>query len=263
MDVKDPQSATLIHALGLDYYKFSASGEAASDIQPIPNDVTALRFKVTRIGTIRKVASLAAWKQQDIWEMAEENYPVSDPLNQDDIQELVHSSFQVIDAPPLEEITLKDEDLMVNFSRAFFCDFSFEGKRFSEPGVVETAFLKVVLHNRRTLSESEPIVAECLRRILISCVGRIYGMRFCQAISQGQVNEDSAPALPLIGWVPKESVVGDVLVVIHGFRMPMVLRRVPGLEERYRFLGISYIHGMMDGHAIEHNDSHGEYIVVL
>jgi hypothetical protein len=55
---------------------------------------------------------------------------------------------------------------------------------------------------------------------------------------------------------------GDTIAVIHGFRIPMLLRRVPGAEERYRFLGICYVHGFMDGQALRTTSLHSENIVV-
>jgi hypothetical protein len=51
----------------------------------------------------------------------------------------------------------------------------------------------------------------------------------------------------LFGWVPKNSVAGDVVVIFTGGTMPIVLRPKDGY---YTVVGDAYIHGVMDGEAI-------------
>ena len=51
----------------------------------------------------------------------------------------------------------------------------------------------------------------------------------------------------LIGWVPKNSVVGDVVAVLTGGTMPIVLRPHNGY---YTVVGDAYVHGIMDGEAL-------------
>ncbi|KAI1164195.1 heterokaryon incompatibility protein-domain-containing protein [Nemania serpens] len=52
----------------------------------------------------------------------------------------------------------------------------------------------------------------------------------------------------LIGWVPEEAVEGDVVVIPYGSKVPLVVRSDG--EGRYRLVGDCYIHGLMDGQAI-------------
>ncbi|KAI0426556.1 heterokaryon incompatibility protein-domain-containing protein [Xylaria sp. FL1042] len=52
----------------------------------------------------------------------------------------------------------------------------------------------------------------------------------------------------LIGWVPEETVEGDIVVIPYGSRVPFVVRNVS--EGKYRLIGECYIHGLMDGQAI-------------
>jgi hypothetical protein len=56
-----------------------------------------------------------------------------------------------------------------------------------------------------------------------------------------------------IGFVPRDSQEGDVIAVLSGCRVPMVLRPRDGY---YIVVGDAYVHGIMDGEAIE--DCNGE-----
>jgi len=53
-----------------------------------------------------------------------------------------------------------------------------------------------------------------------------------------------------------------MLVVVHGYQLLMPMRRVPRSVDRYRFLGLCYVHGFMDGEAVERNDVVTEHAVV-
>jgi hypothetical protein len=250
LDVDDPHTETIIGPLGLDYYQFSASAGSTSDVHIVPNDETALLFKVTWIGEINKVAEQACWKKEALWEMAEKEYAIANPFETDELYQLVLSSYQAIHPPLRENFTFKDQDIVMDFGRAFLCNFPFEDK-WSEKhrdtksiGAPESAVFKKILLEGRMLS--------AYLHLLIPVCSRAYGMRFFQAVTKHQGKEDAASLAPqLMGWIPKEGVAGDALAVIHGFRMPMLLRRIPSAEERYRFLGICYVHGFMDGQAKE------------
>jgi len=61
----------------------------------------------------------------------------------------------------------------------------------------------------------------------------------------------SRRARPLLCWIPASTREGDRICVVHGYRFPMVIRRVPGPDEHYRFLGVSYVQGYMDGEALD------------
>lgn len=51
----------------------------------------------------------------------------------------------------------------------------------------------------------------------------------------------------LFGWVPKNSVIGDVVAIFVGGTMPIVLRPH---DEYYTVVGDAYVHGVMDGEAM-------------
>ncbi|KAI1132662.1 heterokaryon incompatibility protein-domain-containing protein [Nemania abortiva] len=52
----------------------------------------------------------------------------------------------------------------------------------------------------------------------------------------------------LIGWVPADTMEGDVVVIPYGSRVPLVVRSDG--KGKYRLVGDCYIHGLMDGQAI-------------
>jgi hypothetical protein len=65
-------------------------------------------------------------------------------------------------------------------------------------------------------------------------------------------------SLPLFGWVNRYAEPGDKIAIIHGLRFPVLLR----LDKNgcYRFMGISYIQGLMDGEAMTMDGFESEYI---
>ncbi|CAG8953817.1 hypothetical protein HYFRA_00006709 [Hymenoscyphus fraxineus] len=54
-----------------------------------------------------------------------------------------------------------------------------------------------------------------------------------------------------MGLAPEESRVGDLVCVLLGCSVPVILRPVKGSSGLYNFVGEAYVHGMMDGQAIE------------
>ncbi|KAK4451304.1 heterokaryon incompatibility protein-domain-containing protein [Podospora aff. communis PSN243] len=79
-------------------------------------------------------------------------------------------------------------------------------------------------------------------------------LRFCIG-TKPQAASDPEKPTPLLCWVPPCTEQGDEICVVHGYRFPMVIRRVPG-KEYYRFMGIAYVQGHMDGEALN-----GEFVV--
>lgn len=53
-----------------------------------------------------------------------------------------------------------------------------------------------------------------------------------------------------IGMVPPLSKAGDCIALIYGVRVPLVLRQD---SQRYRLVGGSYVHSIMDGEALDMN----------
>lgn len=54
-----------------------------------------------------------------------------------------------------------------------------------------------------------------------------------------------------IGMAPLATMQGDLICILMGCSVPVILRTVPSFPRLYRFVGEAYIHGMMDGEAIE------------
>jgi hypothetical protein len=54
-----------------------------------------------------------------------------------------------------------------------------------------------------------------------------------------------------LGHVPRETEVGDVIVILKGAQVPHVLRRAEQEDGRYVLVGECYVHGMMDGEVVE------------
>jgi hypothetical protein len=52
----------------------------------------------------------------------------------------------------------------------------------------------------------------------------------------------------LIGQVPRGTIVGDVIIVLHGSQVPFVVRPIGNL---WKFVGAAYVEDMMDGEAME------------
>jgi Heterokaryon incompatibility protein (HET) len=77
-----------------------------------------------------------------------------------------------------------------------------------------------------------------------SVTGALYGRRFC---SSGGGH---------FGVVDADAQVGDRLCVFYGGRMPYIIRPA-GLAE-YTFVGVGYLHGFMDGEAVDREDLHEE-----
>lgn len=71
-----------------------------------------------------------------------------------------------------------------------------------------------------------------------------------------------------IGMVPQRSHVGDKICLIFGLEMPYVLRRLEGtgpsqeVVDKYKLVGGSYIHGIMDGEALTPEGFGEEFILV-
>jgi hypothetical protein len=261
LDVEDNSASWTRYLFGSKYYSFGASGESSSGVQPVINDVFPLSFKVTRLGTILRQASLAAWKDRSTWDLAQEGFSATFPLTNEATYKLFLSSFELIEGRLPTEGGAVLMQSIVDFCRAFLCDLSFKSRRLTTPTESqEVAVLETLL---RTAKQNSTIdeMGDYLTAVRAVCQ-RVYGMRFCEISLPLQVQSEDALTMGAMCWAPKEAQVGDTVAVIHGFRIPMLLRRVPGAEERYRFLGICYVHDFMDGQALRTTSLHSESIVV-
>jgi hypothetical protein len=57
-----------------------------------------------------------------------------------------------------------------------------------------------------------------------------------------------------MAMIPDIANEGDILSVLYGSKLPHVLRKVPGKEDTYTLVGTAYVHGFMDGEAIQLRD---------
>jgi len=53
-----------------------------------------------------------------------------------------------------------------------------------------------------------------------------------------------------IGALPEETQTGDLVCVLYGCSVPVVLRKLEGVDQSYKFVGECYLHGFMDAEAI-------------
>ena len=68
--------------------------------------------------------------------------------------------------------------------------------------------------------------------------------------------------LPLLCWAPSETEVGDVISVVHGVKLPMILRPIQGHPKQYRIGGPCYVHGYMNGEVAEMEDLIPEDVMI-
>lgn len=64
----------------------------------------------------------------------------------------------------------------------------------------------------------------------------------------------STTAKGFMAMIPHTAKEGDILCVLYGSKLPHVLRKVPEEEGTYTMVGTAYVHGFMDGEAIERRD---------
>lgn len=57
------------------------------------------------------------------------------------------------------------------------------------------------------------------------------------------------------GIGPRSMQEDDAVVILHGLRVPALLRKV---QDKYIFVGLAYVYGIMDGEALDKHESSGE-----
>jgi hypothetical protein len=55
----------------------------------------------------------------------------------------------------------------------------------------------------------------------------------------------------LVGMVPLDTTTGDSVYIATGSAMPFILRSNSGIEGKFQVVGGSYIHGIMNGEAVQ------------
>lgn len=97
---------------------------------------------------------------------------------------------------------------------------------------------------------------------LIKAVNML-GWRCCQNL---QARRLCLTSKGLIGLVPKDVQIGDVVAVIKGAPIPFILRKAGAAvlnEDRYALIGHAYIHNIMHGEATEMADYREQDIVLI
>ena len=72
----------------------------------------------------------------------------------------------------------------------------------------------------------------------------------------GRFADESGAELPLYGLCPREGIIGDVVAVVQGCDRPLLLRQVPGTEDRCTLIGEVYQKVIMDS-SVEKSSSEG------
>ena len=57
------------------------------------------------------------------------------------------------------------------------------------------------------------------------------------------------------GFGGKSVKVGDKVVVLLGGKVPYILRRLEEQEDMYKYIGDAYVHGIMNGEAVDAMDT--------
>jgi hypothetical protein len=260
-NVEDPHDAGMRYSLGRDYVKFSASGSKVADVLANLKDISILDFKITRIGTLSRLAPVSVDEvlQENLDQQREHEFSVGFRFTPLHVFEMMHTIWRTaVDAE--DRVTIADGPGLERLLRAFMCDIAPDGQRLPVTiGELELENFKSLIDGSKEVTEQ---FADDIHEYFRPTLMRVFGMRFCvYSTPVGNDIEDDAPLSSLLCWTPKEVEVGDLLAVIHGFSLPMLMREVAGLD-RYRFLGICYIHDFMDGGALERGDFNTEYVTV-
>jgi len=65
-------------------------------------------------------------------------------------------------------------------------------------------------------------------------------------------SDEQEPPDPTYGLAPQECKVSDIVCILHGCSVPVILSRDRGrIRSLYKVVGEAYVHGMMDGEAME------------
>jgi hypothetical protein len=300
-DTEDIFATSMAYQLGFESEKYLACGKSAPEVRLLSEDESAVLFKVTHIGKISELAQPFpnARTSQEKFDVYEKEFSLGFSIHLKDMQTLLRNNVELIHGiyeKPYAGLCLKDR---VDICRAFFCDISFDEQRFLPTSIEDwngqsqewrfrnsdksasrmrreiaevDSFIRLFIQEYE--DEGDRVFQALLHRFpkFSNALKRISDMRFGSVVqyNKSEKNDDlnARPGLSLkqsstMCWVPLEAEIDDVITVIHGFRMPMLLRRVPGSEERYRFLGICFVYRFMDGEALETEGLYAEDILVL
>lgn len=289
-DTQNPHAFFLAYELAFERNRYCAAGNSLPDIRQVSNHDSVLSFKATRIGSIERLAP--AWIQartlRERIEHGQKEFSVDITVDPEGVYALARNCMDLIaeDGKNLEAQLCTKKGL--EFCKAFFCDITFGGKRFPKSASKMESVQEQPSHDGRPMSgmreldimskmvkekkdegwsindiQEFDVVLKRIYDVRFACVEmlveRVKGVLEGQEANSKTASEDHF----CLCWVPLEAEVGDIIVVIHGFRMPMLIRQVSGYADHYRLLGICYVHGFMDGEALKNRALIAEYILVI
>ncbi|KAF2737122.1 HET-domain-containing protein [Polyplosphaeria fusca] len=136
----------------------------------------------------------------------------------------------------------RDETPPEQFWRTMVADRDGEGR--SPPPWYALAFKHALLYFQDQIDAvdlarvSDRLNETLLKRFIRRMQSAIWGRRLARTAKHD-----------FLALVPQKTMEGDVIYIIAGISVPVVLRRRK--EGGYKFVGESYVHGMMDGEAFE------------
>lgn len=223
---------------------YDASKGVSSSVREIESRPDSLQFKTRRLGSITRISPA------DNFPMPADRVLRQAEVTLDDLYAHIASQRAFVFG---DRTNVRLEELE-NFAEAFLCDV-WDG-RLSSAGTNKRLQAFDMMQDVFPDDEHEADVAS---QLFAQSFSRSRHMRLC-LLQPAAAFADAVPE-PWLGWVPRGAVCGDGLYIINGFYMPMLVREVkPG---RFRFLGICYVHGMMDGQAFRVEGAEDEYIEVV
>ena len=64
-----------------------------------------------------------------------------------------------------------------------------------------------------------------------------------------------------MAWVLEGVKPGDEVCIVHGLKMPMVIRKRE--EKEYAFMGVCYVYGYMHGEALGNDALHDDFVTMV
>jgi hypothetical protein len=139
------------------------------------------------------------------------------------------------------------------YSRLFLCDepLNLEGTPYDP----ETSILEGYKYIRYLQNHVEDIAAE--RRDGLDMITLAHndelGWRYEYKMAEGVTGRKfCATSKTYLGWVPPTAETGDIVYVVFGAKVPFILRERG--SSFYRLTGECYVHGIMEGEAMDKGD---------
>jgi hypothetical protein len=100
-----------------------------------------------------------------------------------------------------------------------------------------------ILDNRDEYESGEKVLgdeeAKDLYQYTNALIFAVAGRRFCSTGKR------------YLGWVPRAAVAGDIICIFAGGEVPFIIRPLEGHSDYYELVGECYIHGIMQGEAMQ------------